>query len=102
LYQRSIQSKIAVLASAGLQLSPTSCHIVPVLGYDDTWVYYLAYANADGTRDVRAIRRWELARRDQEWVTGTCLTAWLQTQWQPPGEANQADKPDAPKPETDE
>lgn len=64
----------------GLQLSPTSCHIVPVLGYDDKWVYYLAYANADGTKDVRAIRRWELARRDQEWVTGTCLTAWLQTQ----------------------
>lgn len=68
----------------GLRGSATSTHIVPVLGYDDKWVYYLNYAHADGTKDVRAIRRWELARRDQEWTPSTCQTAWLETRW-PPG-----------------
>src|SRR6185436_5838587 len=81
----------------GLRWGPNWTHIVPVLGYDDKWVYYLNYAHADGTKDVRAIRRWELARRDQEWTTSTCQTAWLETRW-PPG-ASIEDKRDAAKPE---
>ncbi len=83
----------------GLPGSPTSTHIVPVLGYDEKWVYYLNYAHADGTKDVRAIRRWELARRDQEWVTGTCQTAWLETRWPPGAGTKEAVKPDAAKSE---
>ena len=83
----------------GLPGSPTSTHIVPVLGYDEKWVYYLNYAHADGTKDVRAIRRWELARRDQEWVTGTCATAWLVTWWPPAADTKEAVKPDAANPD---
>ena len=60
-----------------LRYGPASSHIVPVLGYDEKWVYFLNLAHADWTKDVRAIRRWELARRDQEW--GQCQTAWLET-----------------------
>ena len=84
----------------GLPASPTSTHIVPVLGYDAKWVYYLNYAHADGTKDVRAIRRWELARRDQEWVTGTCATAWLVTWWPPAADTKESVvEPDAAKSE---
>ena len=75
--ERSVDERRPIVL--GLRLSPASTHIVPVIGYDDKWVYYLNLALADGTKDVRAIRRWELARRDQEWTTTTCQVAWLET-----------------------
>jgi hypothetical protein len=62
---------IAIRYNAG------SCHIVPVLGYDERRIYFLQIVHADGTKDVRAIARWELARRDQEFGQTQC--AWLET-----------------------
>ena len=54
-----------------LRYGPASSHIVPVLGYDEKWVYFLFLnlAHADGTKDVRAIRRWELARATRSGVS---------------------------------
>lgn len=62
---------IAIRYNAG------SSHIVPVLGYDERWIYYLNLECLDGVHDVRAIARWELARRDKEFGQTQC--AWLET-----------------------
>ena len=62
-----------------LRYGPAWCHIVPVLGYDEKWVYFLENL-ARGRRDEGRPRNpalGELARRDQEW--GQCQTAWLET-----------------------
>jgi len=53
--ERSIDERRPIVL--GLRLSPGSTHIVPVLGYDDKWVYFLNLAHADGTKDVQAILR---------------------------------------------
>ncbi len=59
-------------------LAPNTCHIVPVLGTSDNEVYVLWIVEPDGTKHLRAIRKWELARRDDEFSPDSPV-AWLES-----------------------
>lgn len=59
-----------------LRTSPNGgWHIMPVLAYNNTELILLYMMNADGVKDVRAIKVWDFLRRTDDW--GGREVAWL-------------------------